>query len=217
MLLIRMSSPPKSTVGRRMAYDTPDSTQRPLEPGLAAEVLQRRVFRRIGDADVDDALDACLLGGAEHGERVLDGRRLGARGRVEPHPVRVVEDRAPRGAIRRSRSGRSKSSGLASTRSPKRFGRSGELVSVRTRRPESKSRWAMYPPEYPKAAGDDMEFFVRHRETGDRRQETGVRSQDTVFYGDGLRGESPPTAVGGFAVVLITLRVMPPLYSSRSA
>ena len=62
-----------------------------LEVGLAAEVLEGGVFGGVGDADVDDAADACGLGGVEEGEGVLDGGGVGEGFVVEADPVGVVE------------------------------------------------------------------------------------------------------------------------------
>jgi len=74
----------------------PRLDQAPLQPGLSLEILQRRVLRRVRDADVHDAPDTGLLRGGK--ERQGVAHRVGERKPlvVEPHPVRVVEDRRSR-------------------------------------------------------------------------------------------------------------------------
>ena len=71
---MRMSSLPNSTVGRRMAYEKPNSLQRCFQPRLAAKIFERRIFGGIGDADMDDAFDAGLAGGFEQDQRILARR-----------------------------------------------------------------------------------------------------------------------------------------------
>ncbi len=64
----------------------PRLAQRALVLGLAAEVRERRIERRVRDGDVNDALDAGLRRGAEERAHVLDGageRRANAEDPVE--------------------------------------------------------------------------------------------------------------------------------------
>ncbi|NIQ96592.1 MAG: hypothetical protein GWN87_22165, partial [Desulfuromonadales bacterium] len=63
-----------------------------LENGLVAEVLQGGVLRRVGDADVDEALHARLAGGGEQLAAVLQGPGEGEVFGIETHPVGIVKD-----------------------------------------------------------------------------------------------------------------------------
>ena len=64
MLLSRMSSAPKTSVGRTIVCESP-SPGRALAPAPAAEVRVRRVGRRVRDAHVDNAANARAGGGVE--------------------------------------------------------------------------------------------------------------------------------------------------------
>ena len=71
--------------------------QRPLQPRLAAEILQRRILRRIGDAHVDDPPHAGLPGGRRTAQAYCStASACREQAMVEPHPVGVVEHRTPR-------------------------------------------------------------------------------------------------------------------------
>ena len=65
--------------------------QRPLQLGLAAEVFQRGILRRVGDAHMHDPLDACPPGRLEQNLRVADRIRVPEQAVVEAHPVGVVQ------------------------------------------------------------------------------------------------------------------------------
>ena len=71
----------------------PDSIRAFSKIGLAPEVFERVVLGGIGDADMDNSLDARFPGGLEEGEGVLHGVGVLEQAVVEPHPVRIVEDR----------------------------------------------------------------------------------------------------------------------------
>ena len=147
---MRMSSLPKSTAGPQDGVGEAGLDQRPLELGLAAEILQRRVLGRVGDADVDDPLDAGLLGGREQSERVAHGVGVGEQAMVEPHPVGVVEDRAPRQVLRQQVR-LVEMEGKRPDAVAERIGPARRVGQRDDRCPASSSRWAMYLPEYPKA------------------------------------------------------------------
>ena len=66
--------------------------ERPLQPRLSPEILQRRLLGRVRDADMDDAPHARRAGRIEQGQRVFHGVGLPEPRVVEPDPVGVVED-----------------------------------------------------------------------------------------------------------------------------
>ena len=51
------------------------------------------IFRRVGDADVDDPLNTSFLGCVEESERIPYGIGVLEEGVVEAHPIGVVKDR----------------------------------------------------------------------------------------------------------------------------
>src|SRR6266581_3169996 len=70
----------------------PGFLERLLEKSLPAKVLQRRVLRRIGDADMDYTRDCCAARRVEEDARVVDCLRVPEVGVIKPHPVGVVQD-----------------------------------------------------------------------------------------------------------------------------
>ena len=92
MLFSSTSSTLYSTVGRRMAWDTPSSSpQGVFQLAFAPEVGQVRVRVGVGDADVDDAADAGVPGGVEHHLGLLHTLFMGAPLVVHPYPVGVEQ------------------------------------------------------------------------------------------------------------------------------
>src|ERR1019366_7409472 len=74
-----------------------------LQGRFATKVLQVRFHGGVGDADMDDPLDASLLGGVEESEGVSHGIGVLELTVVEAHPVGVVEDGNKTTWTRRSR------------------------------------------------------------------------------------------------------------------
>ena len=64
----------------------------PLKHRFSTEVFERRVLRRICDADVDDAPNAGGASRVKQNACVLDSSRVAEIRMVEAYPVRVIED-----------------------------------------------------------------------------------------------------------------------------
>lgn len=67
--------------------------ERFFELGFATEIFKWRVLGGVGDADVDDALDASGTGGFEEGQRVLHCLLIGKVTMVEADPVGAIQGR----------------------------------------------------------------------------------------------------------------------------
>ena len=64
-----------------------------LQNRLASEILKGRVFGWVRDADVDDPLDACLLGCLEKDERIADCISVLEEAMIEPRPSTCCKGR----------------------------------------------------------------------------------------------------------------------------
>jgi hypothetical protein len=95
-----MSSAPKITRGADERVAEPGLADDLLNPGLASKVRERRVLRRVRDAEVHDAIHSSLAGRLDEGLVVGDGaveRDLPVR---EPHPIGVVQGLRPAEMLR---------------------------------------------------------------------------------------------------------------------